>query len=330
MEAQNVYPEQMLQELPASEENRLELPQVNGGWVFDDSEKIEEQPVLEAPQFESFDKIQEQLALEASQFDSFDKIEEQPVFEASQFDSFDKIEEQPVLEVPQLDSFDKIEEQPVLEVPQLDSFDKIEEQAVVEVPQLDSFDKIEEQAVVEAPHFESFDKSEEQPAEDIPLLDRLEQQLAPEAPQSEGLDKIEEQPAVSEPAFEDVSLIEAEMANPDPEAPQAYFEDNELSAASPNVMRTRRGTIAFVRHDVGTYINPVYNKCGMLVRVDLNGIALCRRAANQDWMVVDTEGNDIMPSGISSVYFDRQGNLITVTKDGKKVTIGLDGTTHNS
>jgi hypothetical protein len=209
---------------------------------------------------------------------------------------------------------------------------QIEEQPVQEGWMFEGFDKLEEEAAIEAPMLDALDKIEEQAEHDVPLLDKLEKQLAQEAPLFDGVSKEEEEVVAEEPVFEGMKAFEQEIiaATPDPEAPQAHFEEAELSPACPNVMRTRRGTIAFVRHDVGTYINPIYNKCGMLVRVDLNGITLCRKAANQDWMVVDTEGNDIIPSGLSSVYFDRQGNLITVTKEGKKVTIGLDGTTHNS
>jgi hypothetical protein len=137
---------------------------------------------------------------------------------------------------------------------------------------------------------------------------------------------------VEEPVYEGLSQLEAEVlrAQPDPEAPQAYCDDADLSSACPNVMRTRRGTIAFVRHEIGTYINPVYNKCGMLVRVDLNGITLCRRSSDKHWAIVDTNGEDILPAGITAVYFDRQGNLITHNSQGRKMMIGVDGVIHNS
>jgi len=140
------------------------------------------------------------------------------------------------------------------------------------------------------------------------------------------------QPVVEEPVYEGLSEFEAEVVNatPDPEAPQACFDESELAPGCPNVMRTRRGTIAFVRHEIGTYINPVYNKCGILVRVDLNGITLCRRQDDQGWAIVDTDGTDILPAGIKAVYFDRVGNLITINSQGRKMMVSVDGTIHNS
>lgn len=163
---------------------------------------------------------------------------------------------------------------------------------------------------------------------DVPIEDEEFGQFEANILPNNTVQQVEE-----EPVYEGLSPVEAEIlqaANPDPEAPQACFDDADLATACPNVMRTRRGTIAFVRHEIGTYINPVYNKCGMLVRVDLNGITLCRKAADQKWAVVDTDGADILPTGITAVYFDRQGNLITVNSQGRKMVIGVDGAIHNS
>jgi hypothetical protein len=192
-----------------------------------------------------------------------------------------------------------------------------------------------EQQNFEAPAYEA--SNEFEPA----AMQATEEQCDFEVPVDEEFSEFEanilptnpSQPTYEEPVYEGLSPIEAEVlkaATPDPEAPQACFDDAELSSACPNVMRTRRGTIAFVRHEIGTYINPVYNKCGILVRVDLNGITLCRRAADQMWSIVDTDGDEILSSGIRAVYFDRQGNLITVNSNGRKMMIGVDGAIHNS
>jgi hypothetical protein len=130
------------------------------------------------------------------------------------------------------------------------------------------------------------------------------------------------------PNYESIrdSLAELEINQKFDDYQASYQEpyDEELPAA--DVVRTARGTIEFVKHDIGTYIKPTYNGCGILVQVDLNGTTLCRKAADSLWSIYDTEGVEIVSSQIRSVYFDKDGNLTTETTDGGKVTIHTDGT----
>jgi len=188
--------------------------------------------------------------------------------------------------------------------------------------QAEALPEVIQEAMPEAPAQYDFE---------IPVDEEFSQFEASILPNN-AIEQIAVEQKVEEEVCESLSHIEAEVlrAQPDPEAPQACFEESELENGCPNVMRTRRGTIAFVRHEIGTYINPVYNKCGILVRVDLNGITLCRREGEQGWAIVDTQGEDILPTGIKAVYFDRTGNLITINSQGRKMMIGVDGTITNS
>jgi hypothetical protein len=90
---------------------------------------------------------------------------------------------------------------------------------------------------------------------------------------------------------------------------------------SPEVFRSNRGTIEFVRHQSGTYVKPTYNNCGMLIRVDLNGLSLYKKSNESLWQVVDQDQQEISTSQIKTVYFERNGDLVSQTVNGTKVVI---------
>jgi hypothetical protein len=93
----------------------------------------------------------------------------------------------------------------------------------------------------------------------------------------------------------------------------------EARIAAPGIQRTEHGTISFVKSEQGYYIKPTYNQCGMLTRVDLNGITIRRRSDHQ-WIVVDNENLQIIPADLHAVYFDQSGDLVACTNKGTRVT----------
>jgi hypothetical protein len=158
-------------------------------------------------------------------------------------------------------------------------------------------------------------------SEEIPFV--LEDEL-PAVEEIEAL-PIEE----FEPQYEEVCEAKQE---PQMERPYSVTMEDlmaPLLQSDDHVMRTQRGTIAFVKHDAGTFLMPIYNKCGILDRIDLNGVELCRRNG-RTWSMLDTEGREVKESGFKSVYFDRQGNLITWSIEGTKMVINVDGAISNS
>jgi hypothetical protein len=141
-----------------------------------------------------------------------------------------------------------------------------------------------------------------------------------EAPQDIKALPIEE----FEPQYEEVCETEQE---PEMERPYSVTMEDlmaPLLQSDEHVMRTQRGTIAFVKHDAGTFLMPIYNKCGILDRIDLNGVELCRRNG-RTWNILDTEGREVNEAGFKSVYFDRKGNLITWSVEGTKMVINVEG-----
>jgi hypothetical protein len=116
-------------------------------------------------------------------------------------------------------------------------------------------------------------------------------------------------------------VVEAAPASTTAAAPAPTPRRTLLEArmAAPGIQRTERGTIAFVKSEQGYYIKPTYNQCGMLTRVDLNGITMRRRSDHQ-WIVVDNENLQIIPADLNAVYFDHDGNLVACTNKGTRVT----------
>jgi len=115
------------------------------------------------------------------------------------------------------------------------------------------------------------------------------------------------------PVVEAVPVTEA----PAEEAPRRTLLEARMAA--PGIQRTERGTISFVKSEQGYYIKPTYNQCGMLIRVDLNGITIRRRSDHQ-WVVVDNENLQIIPADLAAVYFDHDGDLVACTNKGTRVT----------
>jgi len=164
----------------------------------------------------------------------------------------------------------------------------------------------------------------EEPAVEFDYEDETTEAALPAMEEIEAL-PIEE----FEPQFEEV--CEAEQA-PQMERPYSVTMEDlmaPLLQSDDHVMRTQRGTIAFVKHDAGTFLMPIYNKCGILDRIDLNGVELCRRNG-RTWNMLDTEGREVKDSGFKSVYFDRKGNLITWSVEGTKMVINVEGAVCNS
>ncbi len=104
-----------------------------------------------------------------------------------------------------------------------------------------------------------------------------------------------------------------------------YGTDNPEIFAS-ELFRSERGTIQMVVHENGRRIKPNYNKCGILVAVELgNGATLRRSSGSELWSIVGQDNQEIVPSEIKAVYFDRQGSLCTTTVSGKMVKMQPDG-----
>lgn len=121
---------------------------------------------------------------------------------------------------------------------------------------------------------------------------------------------------------------------PKQNADEVYFEDNATSGKtsifkmpSEGVVRSSRGTVELLVHKGGRMFRPHYNPVGILLRVDVSdGFALIKGPSDKaPWQMTDREGNPLDEDVISTVAFDKKGNLWYETVAGKKTKFLVDG-----
>lgn len=91
------------------------------------------------------------------------------------------------------------------------------------------------------------------------------------------------------------------------------------------IKRSHRGTIEAVFQPNGKVVEAQYNRCGILIQVNIAGaIKLTRSADNGTWTM--SYGDEDHPvNKVSNVSFDRLGNLCYSTEDGRTTVICADG-----
>ena len=111
--------------------------------------------------------------------------------------------------------------------------------------------------------------------------------------------------------------------------PQNYRKDTRktqfLTLPQQGIRRSNRGTIEAVFQPNGKVVEAQYNRCGILIEVCVAGaMKLTRSAETGRWTMSCSDGGQPV-NGISSVAFDRLGNLCYATEDGRTTVICADG-----
>lgn len=100
-----------------------------------------------------------------------------------------------------------------------------------------------------------------------------------------------------------------------------------LRVPKKGVVRSSRGTVELLVHADGRTFKPSYNKCGILVGVHCSdGFTLLRNACSGEWNLFGPDGSITNEDTISSVSFDKRGNLSYQSDSGRIVTLKVDGT----
>ncbi len=91
------------------------------------------------------------------------------------------------------------------------------------------------------------------------------------------------------------------------------------------IKRSHRGTIEAVFQPNGKVVEAQYNRCGILILVNVaDSMKLTRSADNGTWtMSYCDESHPV--NKVSNVSFDRLGNLCYITEDGRTTVICADG-----
>ena len=101
-----------------------------------------------------------------------------------------------------------------------------------------------------------------------------------------------------------------------------------LRVPSQGVVRSSRGTVELLVHANGRTFKPRYNMCGLLIGVSISdGLELVLSHSARGWHMFDSNGNLIEKEKITTVAFDKHGNLWYHTISGKSVIYFVDGTT---
>ncbi len=111
--------------------------------------------------------------------------------------------------------------------------------------------------------------------------------------------------------------------------PQNYRKDTKktqfLTIPKQGIKRSNRGTIEAVFQPNGKVVEAQYNRCGILIEVSVAGaMKLTRSAETGKWTMSYSDGSQ-PDNSISSVNFDRHGNLSYRTEDGTMTVICSDG-----
>ncbi len=152
----------------------------------------------------------------------------------------------------------------------------------------------------------------------------LEAQPEPEYVQVESFDATDAE-LFEEPLTGEVSAAELGLSFD----PQSYSKDNKktkaLNTPKQGIKRSHRGTIEAVFQPNGKVVEAQYNRCGILIQVNVAGaLKLTRSADNGTWTM--SYCDESQPANkVSNVSFDRLGNLCYCTEDGHTTVICADG-----
>jgi hypothetical protein len=157
-----------------------------------------------------------------------------------------------------------------------------------------------------------------------PQPDTRESNPPADTVQVETLDATEAE-LLEEPLTEEVSAAELGLSFD----PQAYGKDKKktmaLNAPKQGIKRSHRGTIEAVFQPNGKVVEAQYNRCGILIQVDVAGaMKLTRSADNGTWTMSFCDESQPV-NKVSNVSFDRLGNLCYSTEDGHTTVICADG-----
>jgi hypothetical protein len=111
--------------------------------------------------------------------------------------------------------------------------------------------------------------------------------------------------------------------------PQDYRNDAKktqmLNVPTQGIKRSNRGTIEAVYQPNGNVVQAQYNRCGILVEVNIAGaMRLTRSAETGKWSMSCSDGSSPANS-VDNVGFDKLGNLCYSTDDGHTTMICADG-----
>lgn len=111
--------------------------------------------------------------------------------------------------------------------------------------------------------------------------------------------------------------------------PQDYRKDAKktqmLNVPAHGIKRSNRGTIEAVYQPNGNVVQAQYNRCGILVEVNIAGaMRLIRSAETGKWSMSCADGSSPANS-VDNVGFDKLGNLCYSTDDGHTTMICADG-----
>lgn len=97
-----------------------------------------------------------------------------------------------------------------------------------------------------------------------------------------------------------------------------------LRLPSLGVVRSSQGTVELLVHASGLTFKPTYNRCGILVSVTISDGRKIDRTMRGGWRLIDADGF-VVKEEITTVSFDKKGNLWYRTASGKVVTFFVDG-----
>lgn len=139
----------------------------------------------------------------------------------------------------------------------------------------------------------------------------------------------EEETAEEELVDEDFAPVEIELNEQEIWSNASTKKTGILRLPTSGVVRSCRGTVELLVHANGRTFKPHYNKCGMLLAVMMSdGYQLVKSQRNhKKWFLKDFNGNVVEPEIITTVAFDKKGNLWYQTESNKRVTFNVDGTT---
>ncbi|MBA3993170.1 MAG: hypothetical protein C0469_06545 [Cyanobacteria bacterium DS2.3.42] len=157
-----------------------------------------------------------------------------------------------------------------------------------------------------------------------PQPDTRESNPPPDIVQVETLDATDAE-LFEEPLTEAVSAAELGLSFD----PLAYDRDKKktmaLNPPKQGIKRSHRGTIEAVFQPNGRVVEAQYNRCGILIEVNVAGsMKLTRSAVNGMWTMSFCDESQPV-NKVSNVSFDRLGNLCYSTEDGRTTVICADG-----
>lgn len=118
--------------------------------------------------------------------------------------------------------------------------------------------------------------------------------------------------------------------------------ETELNKRDPNktellnipkvgVVRGHRGTLELVVLQSGLVLTPSYNSIGMLKSVKTSdGLTFAQAPDGKTWDILDKSGEALNKLPITSLTFDKKGNLSFISSDGTSATLNIDGSVNLS